>query len=69
MLHRVSLDHTSGVIKAIEEDGGVILAGFAPSSQVDQVNQDIQKVLESRVNDEVLLSSPFAHIKCHFYYY
>ncbi|KAL8743397.1 MAG: hypothetical protein Q9190_004243 [Brigantiaea leucoxantha] len=40
MAHRVAFSDTEGAIRYIEEDGGVILTGFATENEVATVNAD-----------------------------
>ncbi|KAI0505160.1 phytanoyl-CoA dioxygenase family protein [Xylaria bambusicola] len=68
MLRRVSLDRPQELISAIEEDGGVIIAGFASQSQVDQVNQDMHEALEDRIKDEAWKQRYKGRIICGYLY-
>lgn len=46
-LRRVPLEDVDSAIRAVEEDGGVILTGFTTVEQLEQVAQDIEPHLRS----------------------
>ncbi|KAL7935555.1 phytanoyl-CoA dioxygenase family protein [Trichoderma chlorosporum] len=54
MIRRVPLDRVEDAVQAIAEDGGVVLTGFTPASQLEQVNQDVGELLMSRTSEEDL---------------
>lgn len=52
MLQRIPLSRPDEAIKAIEEDGGVILSDFTSLNDLDQVHQDVRGVMDARMRDK-----------------
>ena len=58
MIRRVPLDMPSAAIKAIEEDGGVILTGFSSVEDVQRVNAHAEPYINAIVDDVTTHSAP-----------
>jgi len=52
MLQRVPLDLPNKAIKAIKEDGGVIISDFTSLNHLDQVHQDVKEIMDTRMRDK-----------------
>jgi hypothetical protein len=63
MARRAALSDISKVIEIIEEDGGVILEGFASYEEVKMVNDDTAPYLKAVIDDvstQVLMKASYA---------
>lgn len=58
MAHRVALSDTEGAIRCLEEDGGVILTGFASKSEVAAVNADAAPYINAVAAEVRLTNDP-----------
>ncbi|EFR00817.1 hypothetical protein MGYG_03821 [Nannizzia gypsea CBS 118893] len=68
MARRVPFDLPEEAIRVIKEDGGVILTGFAPTSEVEQVNRDVEELMAKRKSDEARKALYKGRIYCGFLY-
>ena len=61
MARRIALNDPESVIKAISEDGGVILTDFAIPLDVERVNNDAAPYIQAILKNVSNGARPYAH--------